>query len=515
MKRLFGIFLAFSLAAALPLGAFAAKKGPDPSPSPSGGSPAPLPTATPEPADIAVPRLEAKIKADPNNREAMADLAGYYLSLGRPDKVLPLTQKLIQIGQKTAQVYYLDGVANQSLNRQKEAVADLEQAATLEPTNSTILLRLTDLYLRSNRAADAERVAKRALTFNKDDKQAILNYGLVLAQESKYDDARKQFEEAAAKDPKDPTAIIIEAKSYEDQKAWEYAAQTYDKALAIDPKNVEAMTGKAGDFVQENKIPEAIAVYEQLLALAPTDDDKVALLNQEAIVYATHKQQKDADAIFAKIMATYPKSIAAHLDYGDYLAQSNQVPKAEAEWKAALALQPNSRDALARLGNLYLGTTQNATSIEYLKKISDAEPSNPEIAFALGRAYSFGRQYDRAREACGRSFEILRTPQALACIGASDFEVKKYSEAAKVFDALDKNATQYLNSNPQFLFFAARSYERDNQKAKARTMYKRFLAYVKPNTQAASEVKKMLSDMDRGSPPAKASPAPKATPAKK
>ena len=61
---------------------------------------------------------------------------------------------------KSSQVYYLDGVANEGLNRLKEAVTDFEAATSLDPTNAQILLTLTNLYLQSNRAGDAERVAQ-------------------------------------------------------------------------------------------------------------------------------------------------------------------------------------------------------------------------------------------------------------------------------------------------------------------------------------------------------------------
>jgi tetratricopeptide (TPR) repeat protein len=133
---------------------------------------------------------KAKIKDDPNNRPALAELAGYYLTTGHPDKALGLTQRLLSLGEKTAQVYYLDGIANQSMGRIKEATDDFEQATNREPTNAQVLLTLTNLYLQTNRVADAERVSKRATTFNANDKTAWLNYGLVLAQEKKYDEAR-------------------------------------------------------------------------------------------------------------------------------------------------------------------------------------------------------------------------------------------------------------------------------------------------------------------------------------
>jgi len=488
LKRFLGAVLALAFVAGAPCGAFA-KSSPSPSPSPAAS-----PTA--EPAEVAIPRLEAKLKASPDDRDTLLQLSGYYLQIGRPDHALTTTQHLLQLGVKTGQVYYLDGLARQALGQGREALSDFEQASNLAPTDATILLRLSDLYLRANRNADAERVAKRALTFNKDDEQAIINYGIVLGQENRYDEARAQFNEATQKNPKDPVPLILSAKVYEAQKSLDYAVQMYDRALALDPKNTDAFTGKAGDLALENKIPQAIAVYDQMLANAPTDDDKVTILNQEAVTYARAGQRKPAEDLFDKMVATYPRSLLAHLDYGDYDLATNQPQKAESEWKTALSIQSKSADAMARLANLYLGTSHNADALGYLKQLTADNPSDPDLLFALGRAYSYGREYEHAREACGRAFNVTHAPPTLACVAASDFELKNYKEAARLFDLINKSASQYLTQNPEFIFIAGQSYDKNGQKSQAKAMYQKFLAFVKPNTDAEKQVKKLISDLN-------------------
>ncbi|MGC1760283.1 MAG: hypothetical protein WA742_13085, partial [Candidatus Cybelea sp.] len=113
-------------------GLFGAKKTGTPSPSPS---PSALPTASPEPPSIAIPRLQAKLKANPTDQLTMAQLAAEYLQVGRPDITLQYTQHLLQMGDKTAQVYYYDGFAEEQLSNYAGATYDLEQASNLDPTN--------------------------------------------------------------------------------------------------------------------------------------------------------------------------------------------------------------------------------------------------------------------------------------------------------------------------------------------------------------------------------------------
>ena len=98
----------------------ATKAAPSPSPSP-----APSPTATPEPLDVQIPRLEAAIKANPNDKESMTQLATDYLQVNRPDLAVALTQKLLQSGTKNAQIYFTDGAAQSALGKQTEGLASM------------------------------------------------------------------------------------------------------------------------------------------------------------------------------------------------------------------------------------------------------------------------------------------------------------------------------------------------------------------------------------------------------
>ncbi|MGA8097643.1 MAG: tetratricopeptide repeat protein, partial [Candidatus Cybelea sp.] len=194
-------------------GLFGGKKAsPTPSPSPSA-----LPTASPEPPSIAIPRLVAKLKANPTDQIAMSQLAAEYLQVSRPDIALQYTQHLLQMGDKTAQVYYYDGFAYQQLGNLNAATYDLEQASNLDPTNLGVLAQLSDVYIRTNRYNDAERVAKRAVTFNKSQPGAVETLGSVYASEQHFDDARGEFEAAFALDPKDTSPLFQIATTYAQQ----------------------------------------------------------------------------------------------------------------------------------------------------------------------------------------------------------------------------------------------------------------------------------------------------------
>jgi tetratricopeptide (TPR) repeat protein len=489
-------------------------------------SPAPSPTATPEALDKAIPRLEAALKTDPNNKQNATELAADYLQINRPDLALPLTQRLLQNGTKTAQVYYFDGLAQTGLGHQKESLADLEQAANLEPTNPGVLGLLTNMYLQSNRAQDAERVAKRAVTFNKDDKNAYLAYGQVLAAEGKFDEARQQLENAVKIDPKDVRPILLEAQTYTAQNSIALAASLYDRAIGIDPANVEALAGKAKLAAQQHNVKDAVATYEKILALQTDPNDKVAVIDQEAIVYANEKMNAEADAAYKRAISEYPNVLSAHTAYGEYLLANRDNAGAEREFTSGAGPNRDQIDALARLGQLYAGQNNYSKAIDQFKRVTELAPNDPRSHLLLGATYSANRQFDKAVGEFKASYQLQHTPDALMGLGQADLRTRNYNECAQVYDALDKGAPDLSKQNPQILYGLGQCYQGAKQPDKAKAAYQKLLALVKPGSQAANEVKALIAGIDRQQPktPSKTAPktapkttsrtAPKATPTK-
>ena len=481
------------------------------SPSPAAAATA-APTA--EPLDVMIPRLEAVVKADPNDKTSASQLAAAYLQAGRPDLSLGITQKLIAGGSKTAQLYYLDGAANISVGKIKEATADLEQASNLEPTNIAILQMLTQVYMQSNRTDDAERVAKRALTFNKDNKDAFENYGFVLATLKRYDEARQQFESAAKLDPKDPHPIVLEARSYQEQSAIALASQLYDRALAIDSTNMEALVGKAQLAASSHNVKDAVATYDAILALQKDDFDRAAVVDEIAKVYAVEKMDDQADVAYRRAIDTYPSVPSTHVAYGDYLASKNDRAGAEREWNLGLGANRDNPTALLRLGDLAMQGKDFAKAVDTYKRLTEVASKDPAPYLFLGQAYMATQKYEDAKTQFKQSYGIQHTTDALVGLAEADVATRNFTEAVQIYEALEKNAPDLVKQNPGLLFGMGRAYQGVNQSQKARDAYARLLAVLQPGTPNYNEVKTLIDGIDRAGRSASTPPrpAPAATP---
>jgi tetratricopeptide (TPR) repeat protein len=423
----------------------------------------------------------------------MAQLAGEYLQVDRPDIALQYTQHLLQMGDKTAQVYYLDGFAEEQIGNAAVSTYDLEQAANLDPTNLGVLAQLADVYIREGRYNDAERIARRAITFNKDEPAALETLGSVYAAEQHFDDARAQFEAAYALNQKDTGPLFQIATTYAQQDNIPMALQTMGRVLAIDPRDIQALVFKADLYARQHDDARASEAYDDAIVAAPTDDQKVAIMVRKAGYFVQEHKDAQGIAILQQATTQFPKIASGFVAFGNYYASIRQYDKAVPQWQAALALDPNNSGALLGLGETAMETGRLNDSISYLRHYTQVSPDAQGFAL-LGQVYSRVHDYSGARDACGKSFEIQRSPLTLGCVAGADFELKNYKEAAQIFDALDRAAKGFLDSQPQLLYIAAKSYAGSNQCEKAAAAYKRLLPMVKKGTKDYDNILKGASD---------------------
>ena len=426
----------------------------------------------------------------------MVELASQFLGINHPEATLPLTQRLLQLGSKTAQVYYLDGSAQASLGNVQAAINDLENASNLEPTNLSVLGMLTQLYLRTGRGTDAERVAARAVTFNKTDPQAYTTLGAVYASEHKWDDARKEFQQAYSLNPKDQTPLMQIAQTWVLQNSVPNALAVINRAIQADPKNVQALLFRGDLYAKQNDLTRASEAYDDAAAAAPNDGEKATIMVHKAQVYAGAHQPSQAQAIYEQAIRQYPLISSLHTAYGEYWLSSKQSGRAEQQFQAALQGDRNDPSALLDMAQLKLSQARMTDAIGYLKRLTEAAPSAQSFAL-LGQAYVASHDYGAAKDACAKSFEIARSPDTLGCVAGSDYNLKNYKEAAQIFDVLNRDVRPYLDRNPQMLYMAGASYAHTNQKSKALDAYRRLLSKIKPGTKAYRDIQAQIAALTK------------------
>lgn len=116
------------------------------------------------------------------------------------------------------------------------------------------------------------------------------------------------------------------------------------------------------------------------------------------------------------------------------LAQFQQYEPALARAKLATQLLPNTEEAWALLGGLYLSTDKLDLGIQSLEKSLAINPKNPGVNFSLGSAYFRKANYAAAERALQTGLKIKPdVPEALFDLGNTYLRLSRFDDAIGVY----------------------------------------------------------------------------------
>lgn len=215
------------------------------------------------------------IKLEPDSSSTYQNLAYVYLNAGRDDEAVEPLKKLIELQQALdgyrllGQIYYNAGTKlratyEESKNEKdsveamkffNKAIKTLEDGRKIYPSNSDILLFLSNAYISANKIDVAITAFKAGVEQEPENKYYRYNYGVLLLGANEFQLASEQFEKAIQIDPDYSNAVYNLAVTYvkwgaklakdaeAEGKESEEAKVKYQKSLP----HLEAYVGKKTD----------------------------------------------------------------------------------------------------------------------------------------------------------------------------------------------------------------------------------------------------------------------------
>ncbi|NPC73068.1 tetratricopeptide repeat protein [Corallococcus exiguus] len=340
------------------------------------------------------------LEFDPTNATALDGLAAVFQRRGRDrEYVVALEQKLEAAGSIEARKGILKEIArvwDETLDDPTEAASALLRALELEPDLETLGV-LTKLYRRGNAFRDVATTLLRARD-------------LAASNEER---ARIQVE----------VATVYER----DLKDDESAVSAFRMALEFDPYNREALESLERLHTRLDQPADLLAIYERMLELSQDYREKVRVLFRSATIWEdTYQNPANADACVEGVLSIDPQNVPAikslirlrraqsrwedlllayerqlslttspqeqaelYVEMGNVLYQNlKAVDRAVNSYHAALATDPESRQALHALGNLYERSGNWPFALEMLQKEAQVVGSDPvavELWHRLGK----------------------------------------------------------------------------------------------------------------------------------
>ena len=171
--------------------------------------------------------------------------------------------------------------------RDDDAIAQLQQAITVNPSHLDAHQALGNLYLKLGRREEAISAFSLALQIRPGHYAALNGLGLVLTRAERLDEAVTTLLQAISIQPAEPVAHFNLGVAYQKQGLITQAESAYRRAQALAPDDVEVHFN-LGVLYQEHDQPErAAACYRQALHLQP--DFTPAYYNLGAVLFEAGK----------------------------------------------------------------------------------------------------------------------------------------------------------------------------------------------------------------------------------
>jgi len=299
------------------------------------------------------------MQLDPKMPEAPLNLGILLLAEDPAAAVAPL-QRAVDLLAAQSRPRMLLGLAYEKSGDVKSAANSYEGALALDPSDKETALHLAELYLRQNRAADAE----------------------------------SRFRAVLAADAASHSAQLGLAQSLELQKKPE-AADAYRVYLQSEPGDAAARDRLLHFLVASEKYDEALAE----LQTAGHGGDSVEALKLKADILINQKKLPEAVAALQQAVAKTPQDAKLRGGLGRTFLQQRDFPNAEKELKAAITLDPGNLVYWRDLTSTYYLAGNFPATLAVLDQLQKREPPNAGELFIRALCYDKLQQIKPALDA--------------------------------------------------------------------------------------------------------------------
>lgn len=239
--------------------------------------------------------------------------------------------------------------------------------------------------------------------------EALYGIGATLTRRGGEDLALVYLQLALHLQPNHPLALLSLADLYETVKKPQMAIKVYERVPASSPLKRNAQIQLATDLDAADRGDEAIKILKDVIAQDPKDLEAIMALGN---VERGRKKFADcAETYSLGIGSLPPNNDKANSIYYYYRGiceeRSKQWPKAEADMRKALELQPDQPHVLNYLGYSWIDQGTNLDEgMKMIKRAVEQRPDDGYIVDSLGWAYYRLGNYEESVKNLERAIDL-------------------------------------------------------------------------------------------------------------
>jgi tetratricopeptide (TPR) repeat protein len=352
--------------------------------------------------DKAIQRVNQAIAQRPAIADFYSLLAQLYINSGDKAKAEDAIGKLVPLDSnlyrriEVSDLYARSGNLNQS-------ISTLQEVIKADPGNLSARSRLADLHIANKEYDKAVQIADEVLKTDPKQAQALLWKGRVLLAQNKTQDAIAQLQAAVRNEPNSATIRYYLAAAYLQSNDRQKAENELTEAVRTAGAFVMPYATLAQLKLEAGDNESAARYARQAKGVNPSFPEARLIL---ALATKDVAEFKDVSALLKPQVDKNPNDSLLRQRYGTALQGQGDYIGAEAQFDAALKLQPGSIPVVSDLMRVYLAERKPDKAIQRLKELIAQNPPQPALWQLLAEVYATQNDNPHVEEALKKAVEI-------------------------------------------------------------------------------------------------------------
>ena len=347
----------------------------------------------------------------PDDARVQTSLALTQIARGSPGSAF---EQLSLISAKSPDVFVDMATFSARLDRREYAAAEqaLEVIARKRPNSGQVEELRGRLNLARNDMAGARAAFDKALQLDAKLFAATVSLAALDVIERKPQDAAKRFAAVIQNDPRNMFAhlALFEIRVRGGAGLDELRGILQD-AIKASPNDPEPRLKLVVLLSSKRLNKDALNVAQQAATALPTD---LRVLDTLGAAQMRGGDEQQAIATFRRIVGMEPKAVLAHLRLADIYRATNNNAAAEASYKRALEIAPDTQAAQFGLISLLKLTKRNADAVNVARSIQTRQPTDPSGWMFEGAVHRSQKAPDLALQAYRNGLTKLPNSTPLA-----------------------------------------------------------------------------------------------------
>jgi len=372
--------------------------------------------------------FDQALQKDAGYYPAVAALAALDLAAGQPDAAKARFDALLQANPRNGPAWLALAELGKRTGAGRQAVAaQLEAGVKASPDDATLRLALVSHHLETANPKAALAAAQAALVQWPDHVELLGKLGQAQLQASDHQQAQISFNRMVALQPKSPAGLLGLAEAQLAANELGTAQRSLLRALALEPDLLAAQRLQVLVALRQQQPDQALAVARQVQKQRPAQaaghllEGEVRIVQQRwplavaALRQATTKadpqqaparlhhallkagQNAEADALALSWPQAHPGDLVFLFYLGDEALMRQDQARAEARYRAVLALSPTHALALNNVAWLMMAQNKPG-ALAYAERAVQTSPDRPALRDTLAQALAQDKQLPRALE---------------------------------------------------------------------------------------------------------------------